>query len=216
MSLDGEDGKLVGLNPGKAKTDIENINAGICGLQRRLVEITSTFFADLSNAWYSPKGIEFQGKVLPKIESINDQIIGFNDKTITKCVAAFNRLASAHGTGGISVNPGPYLGTEYAMMEDADPEGKVGMSVSQVKAIRENYVAALCSVVGGLSSVPSRIAFYDTDGAFAGACQSNVEALRALVEDATAEIRNLVDTASNEETARVEQGAQTAASQMHY
>ena len=52
MSLDGEDGKLVGLNPGKAKTDIENINAGICGLQRRLVEITSTFFADLSNAWY--------------------------------------------------------------------------------------------------------------------------------------------------------------------
>ena len=215
MSLDGEDGKLVGLNPGKAKTDIENINAGICGMQRRLVEITSTFFADLSNAWYSPKGIEFQGKVLPKIESINDQIIGFNDKTITKCVAAFNRLDSAHGTGGISVNPGPYLGTEYAMMKDADPEGKVGMSVSQVKTITENYVAALSSVVGGLSSVPSRIAFYDTDGAFAGACQSNVEALRALVEDATAEIRNLVDTASNEETARTEQGAQTAASQMH-
>ena len=216
MSLDGEDGKLVGLNPGKAKTDIENINAGICGMQRRLVEITSTFFADLSNAWYSPKGIEFQGKVLPKIESINDQIIGFNDKTITKCVAAFNRLASAHGTGGISVNPGPYEGTEYTMMKDADPEGKVGMSVSQVKTITENYIAALSSVVGGLSSVPSRIAFYDTDGAFAGACQSNVEALRVLVEEATAAIRILVDTASNEETARVEQGAQTAASQMHY
>ena len=215
MSLDGEDGRIVGLNPGKAKADIENINAGICGVQRKLIDITSTFFTDLSNAWYSPKGIEFQGKVLPKIESINDQIIGFNDKTITKCVAAFNRLASAHGTGGIAVNPGPYLGTEYAMMKDADPEGKVGMSVSQVKTITENYVAALSSVVGGLSSVPSRIAFYDTDGAFAGACQSNVEALRALVEDATAEIRNLVDTASNEETARTEQGAQTAASQMH-
>ena len=215
MSLDGEDGKLVGLNPGKAKTDIENINAGICGLQRRLVEITSTFFADLSNAWYSPKGIEFQGKVLPKIESINDQIIGFNDKTITKCVAAFNRLASAHGTGGIAVNPGPYLGTEYAMMKDADPEGKVGMSVSQVKTITENYVAALSSVVGGLSSVPSSIAFYDTDGSFAGACRSNVEALRSLVGEATSTIRTTVDAASEEETARVEQGAQTAAAQMH-
>ena len=99
MSLDGEDGRIVGLNPGKAKADIENINAGICGVQRKLIDITSTFFTDLSNAWYSPKGVEFQGKVLPTIESINDQIIAFNDKTITKCVAAFNRLAAAHGTG---------------------------------------------------------------------------------------------------------------------
>ena len=215
MSLDGEDGKLVGLNPGRAKADIENINVGICGVQRKLVEITGKFFADLSNAWYSPKGIEFQGKVLPIIEDINDQIIAFNDKTITKCVSAFNRLAAAHGTGSISVSTGPYAGGDYAMMKDTSPEGKVGMSVSQVEAIVDNYTAALASVVGGLSSVPARIAFYDTDGAFAGACQSNVEALKNLVESAISTIRTTVTVASEEETKKVQQAAQTAASQLN-
>lgn len=211
MSLDDGEG-LVGLNPGKAANDIRNINNSICDMQSSLVKSTDAFFSDLATLWYSPKAVEFAGKVLPKLESVDQAIISFNDNTISKCVSAFNRLAAAHGTGGISVAPGPYLTSNYPMLKDAGPDGNVGMEVEHVRTCLEAYLSSIKGVAGGLGGVPARIAFYDTDGGFAGACQTNVNALRSLIEDAINTIRGEIEPTIQEETAKTEQAAQAAAS----
>ena len=214
MSLD-EGGGVVGLNPGKARADIENINASVTALQKNLASASSAFFGELSTLWHSPIAVDFGMRVLPLIKDIDNEIISFNDKTIAKCVAAFNRIAAAHGTGSISVASGPYLMSEYATMTDVAPDGTAGMKVDPTRTCMETYISAISGVSAALSGVPDRIAFYDTDGSLASACATNISALRAKIEEAINTIRSIVEPELTEEAQKIEQAAQTAASQMH-
>lgn len=213
MSLGDGEG-IVGLNPGKAKADIENINTAVTGLQKTLVTASSSFFGNLSNLWYSPIAMEFGSLVIPMIKEIDDQIISFNDSTIAKCVAAFNRIASAHGTSSISVAAGPYAMGDYPSMKEVGPDGTVGMKVDQVRECMENYISAITGVSGALTSVPSSIAFYDTDGSLVSACQTNIASLRSQIDSAINTIRAKVEPQLTEEATKIEQAAQTAAGQM--
>jgi len=210
--MDGEG--IVGLNPSKALNDIKNINSSICDMQNSLVNSTEAFFTDLSLLWYAPKAIDFATKILPKLETINDEIISFNDTTITNCVSAFNRLASSHGTSGINVAPGPYTTANYPVLKDVGPDGQVGMQVAQVRTSVDAYLSAIKGISGALAGVPSRIAFYDTDGGFSGACQTNVNRLRNLIEDAISAIIAEIEPAIQENTQSTEQAASTAAQTM--
>ncbi len=215
MSLDSDGGGIVGLNPGKARADIEGINASVTALQKNLVTASNAFFGELTNLWYSPIAVEFGMKVLPLIKDIDNEIISFNDKTIAKCVAAFNRIASAHGTGSISVAAGPYLMGDYASMRETGPDGTVGMKVEPTRVCMETYISAISGVASALSGVPDRIAFYDTDGSLASACATNISSLRGKIESAINTIRSIVEPQLTEEAQKVEQAAATAAGQMH-
>jgi len=204
---------ITGLNPGKAQSDIKRINEAVVALYNDLNSAGLEFYTALSKLWYSPKAIQFYTDTAVTISALADEISSFGKSTVNDCVSAFNSIAAAHGTSRIGISAGPFSPVDtYGTMLDIGPSGEVGMEVDQVKTVTAEFVNHMNKISSNLAGVPRSIAFFDTDGALVRSCNTRVDQLTGKVEGAAHSIISAVSSAIVEETSRVEQGAQTAAS----
>ncbi len=201
---------ITGLNPGKARTDIENINAGVTQVQKTFVVDSEKFNEELGKLWYSPRALEFDEVVVPMMEEINNKIIEFNEDTVSRCVGAYNRIAPAHGESQISIASGPYMTASYAKLQEISPSGVVGMEVDKVKTCVSEYISKMNALANDLPNLPDTIAFYDTDGSLANSCKTNIQKLRDSIGDYSETIIEKVSVCIAEEVMKVEQGRANA------
>ena len=202
------------LYPAKAISDIKNVNNIICNIQKSYASYCKNYFDKLYLYWTSPRALDFYGKSLNTLPTINDKIIEFNDGIIKELVAAFNRVAPSHHEGPISVSPGPYTNLEISKLQEQDPSGKVGMVDDSVENFTKMFLDQIKSLKNGLSSIPNTIYYYDTKGRLANSCDTKVSELKQILDNGYNKISQVLGSDAFEAVQQSKKSVDSALSSM--
>ncbi len=206
----GEEKGFVGLNVGKARRDIENIDAAMTEIENRFSNFTTSYFDEISTLWFSPRAVEFEGRMKSITDNIAEGIYDFKANLINKCVDAYNAIAPAHGSSPYYYTARKSKEIEYVELKSVGPNSEVGMDVQNVKSATTHYIEKIQELPSYVEDIPKRISFYDTDGGFASACSTNMDNFRGLIEHSINNIIGTISTVIAEEQMRVEKGLSNA------
>lgn len=202
---------VIGLNPARAKQQIEELNGNLTSIQNTFVANTQDYLSNLKDLWYSPKAVEFSQDIIVTLNEVDDELKKLTTDIIDDACGAFNILASAHGTSRISVFPGPFSSSQYQNCKEIDPSGNVGMRIKDVNILTTDYIAQLGNLNNSLQNVPKNISFYDTEGNLAGLFSTKVDKVKSLINDSINYINQKLAQSINEQIELSEQGVSNAA-----
>ena len=161
-TLEEEKG-FVGLNVGKARRDIENIDASMTEIENRFSKFTSLYFEDISTLWFSPRAVEFEGRMSAITDNIAEIIHDFKIKLVNRCVNAYNAIAPAHGSSSYYYTASSSKAIEYVELKSIGPNNEVGMDVQHVIDATSKYIEKIQEISSDVENIPTRISFYDCE-----------------------------------------------------
>lgn len=172
---------FTGLNPYKAKHNIESFLNSAGSIQKKITLAFDEFTNELKKAWASPKAVEVATEHFEKIRSINDDF--YNELVIiaNKACNAYNAVANANGVGTISINPHRYSGNAIAMLTD-NINGVVGMNVEVVRnQILPKFEKVINQACNEIDSLPTSIELYDDENGISHAYTSNINVMKERI-----------------------------------
>ena len=155
---------MTGLNPTMAKTRIEDFNGEASALQREIMTLTTDFFAELSQIWFSPKAIEFQDIAVAAVDDFNRELVYLIESIVNDSCEAFNAIATSNGIPSILIETGPFASLSYTKLLEMDPEGNVVIDVSQTRTLTDNFTNSLSGIMKSTNNLAKDIALYDPEG----------------------------------------------------
>ena len=202
---------ITGLNPIRAKQQIEELNINLSSVQNDFVSKTQNFLSSLSELWYSEKAVEFSNNIISSLNEADQELKKVTIDIIEDACGAFNMLADANGAMRIEVVPGPFADGEYISCKDMDPSGNIGMRVDDVKILTEEFIDELETINNKLQDIPSNIAFYDQENNLEGTYTAEVNRVKTLIEESINFIDQKITQAVNEQRESSEQASVDAA-----
>lgn len=202
---------IIGLNPVRAKQQIEELNGNLTSVQNTFVSNTQHYLSTLKDLWYSPKAVDFSTQAISALNEVNDELIKLTVDTVEDACGAYNLLALSQGASSISVVPGPFSSTDYEICEESDPSGNIGMRINSVKSLTEDYLLQLEKLNNNLQDIPKDISFYDKEGNLAGLFSTKVEKVKSLINDLINYINKSLSQLVNEQIELSEQSVNNAA-----
>ena len=202
---------ITGLNPIRAKQQIEELNINLSSVQNDFVSKTQNFLSGLSELWYSEKAVEFSNNIISSLNEADQELKKVTIDIVEDACGAFNMLADANGAMRIEVVPGPFANGEYISCKDMDPSGNIGMRVDDVNILTEEFIDELETINNKLQDIPSDIAFYDQENNLEGTYTAEVNRVKTLIEESINFIDQKITQAVNEQTESSEQASVDAA-----
>lgn len=190
---------ITGLNPIRAKQQIEELNEELSKVQNNFVSKTQDFLLNLSELWYSEKAVEFSNNMIVSLNEVDQELKKLIIDMIEDACGAFNMLADANGIMRIEVVPGPFVNGEYISCKDMDPSGNVGMRANDVSTLTEEYIEELETINSRLQDIPSNISFYDSEGNLENTYNADVSRVKILIEESINFINQKISQAVNEQ-----------------
>ena len=227
MEQDG----FSGLNPSKAKNDIEIFEGAGMQVYNIIKDANVKFVTDMSSHWWSRRAVDFAEQNLPIMADAQNSIYRFINNTVVKAVNAYNSLAS-NNTDHISTdrsamvegqlpNDTPEVfqvggaGGQTAFKE-IGPSGKVGMYVDDVNA---TYLPELTTTITNaintyLDNIPDTISFYDPSGEIALAYKNGIAEGKSKLDTELKSIYDSINAVVESEINLSKEEAANAASDM--
>ncbi len=218
---------FTGFNPSAAKQDIQNYIKSVGESTKLLTNIIESLFTSLEKAWCSPKAKEFSRQSFPKLFQT---LASFLDKaydTYNSLIAAYNIIAAKHGAATIAsedtlgignLNAEQILSIMYdewggdPFLQEADPTtGAVGMNVKVVNMALNLFIGQVERSMEVLSSIPTEIAFYDTDGSQQMAFKTNVSQFVNAFKELFEKMANEISEATEQESDSIVNAASESA-----
>lgn len=201
---------IIGLNPMRAKQQIEELNGNLSSIQSTFVVNTQDYLSNLKDLWYSPNAVEFSQDIISSLNEVNEELKKLTIDIIDDACGAFNILASAHGTMKINVVPGPFASSRYQVCKEMDPSGNIGMRVNDVNVLTTEYISQLGKLNDNLQNIPKSISFYDTEGNLAGLFSTKVDKVKTLINESINYINQKLAQSINEQIEMSKQGVSNA------
>lgn len=202
---------ITGLNPIRAKQQIEELNTNLSNVQNNFVSKTQDYLYNLSELWYSEKAVEFSNNIIFSLNEAEQELKKVTINIVEDACGAFNMLADANGTMRIEILPGPFADGEYTSCKNMDPSGNIGMRVDDVSNLTEEYITELETINNRLQDIPSNISFYDQEGNLEGTYTAEVNRVKTLIEESINFIDQKITQAVNEQKESTEQASIDAA-----
>ena len=229
MRATGGEG-FVGLNPTKAKEDIDTFEAAGMQVYNYVRDANRKFVSDLSSNWHSARAVNFATENLGNLYDAQNSIYRLINNLTVKAYEAYNALASSQGEAQLSCDRTALqegtLPTDTMEDFDVDSTGspfkemdsgknnEVGMYVTNVQTIiMPEWTNSITKVVEtDLSAIPNTIAFYDTDGSIQLAYRTGIEAAQAALSAQLTAVHNAINSVVESEIDLTNTGASNSAS----
>lgn len=169
---------VVGLNPIRAKQQIDDLNVRLSSAQRTLVSDTQDYLDKLAKVWFSPNAKDISQSIGASIKEVDEEIKKNTVDIIEDSCRAFNSLAISQGIMEVNIVPGYFNNAEYTNCNEEDSSGNVGMKIKLVKEITDEYLIKLDKIKQNLQEIPKDISFYDNESEIASLFDSRVEKIK--------------------------------------
>lgn len=214
---------FTGFNPGQAKENIRNFAEYADNVDYFLKQAFEYLFSELYWKWCSPKAVEFDGKYNELSSSICGEFRTMTDNIATSAKEAYNVIARAHHEATIEFNTisDLYIGfgnparndvsqhsTGYGargqlslqhLVASHPTSNAVGMNVSLVKVIVQEFETKITNVIERIGSIPTNIAYFDEDGSQQESYRNTINSMKEKITGLVDSIKTDIKSASEEE-----------------
>lgn len=190
---------FVGLDPSKAKNNIYDFNNQVQFAYNAFSSAINDLLVQLYTNWCSPKAVDFYNKLNNSVNEINNDINTIVTKIGNDVCEAYNSVAYANGLETIWVTPYLTMKNSYLELLGASKDGTVGMKITKVREILQNFEKRMRDVINEFNSLPTAIALYDDENGMQQYYSINVRELGNIVEEYITGLINEVNNIINEE-----------------
>lgn len=200
----------TGLDLERAVRDIETFSQAASKNREEFYHAFSFLFEELSDLWASPNAKSFGEKFKREITDRLDQYDEDIAIICTNARRAYNILASQQGANTMgdskwisflaedgSYSKGQFVGNMADLLEEKN--GRTGMNIEMIRLLLPNFVSKVNSALDSMSSLPSAIAFYDTNGSMQASFNDRISTMKQKIESTISSITTDLQTAMNEE-----------------
>ena len=182
---------FIGFNPEDSIHDIEAIGSHLQAIADAFKSAGETFFTGLRNNWASPKaqmfGSTWSGRLYTN--TVNTTLIEASN-IVEILTQAYNVMVSQQGYPTIDPPIFFTINNEanFGSLNGKDPNGNIGMNVSNVRKILQEYKAAIDNITADLSETPTKIHIQDPNGTVTAQVEKCIVNIETSISDSVIDI----------------------------
>jgi hypothetical protein len=170
---------FVGINVSEMRNRLKEFEITVQRSLDIIYEGGSVFFTSLGKCWYSPNAVNFSNIYGPRlfnstVTDVLNYVLDYSNTFVASC----NNMLGANGVMERFAVPTFHVkGEEFPSLKESGPSGEVGMDISSISPVVQDYNNHLQFGLDILESVRTDFPIYDQDASIQLALRDSFNAL---------------------------------------